>query len=104
MVFAGLPEPECNVDLGDDRFFLACVDLYLRAWSVVVEYEGDHHRTDPQQYDRDLRRYEALAAAGYVTVRVSKEAMRRPRDVAERIYRALVSRGYVGPSTVFGPD
>ena len=104
MVFAGLPDPECNVDLGDERFFLARVDLYLRDWNVVVEYEGDQHRTDVKQFHRDLGRYEQLAAAGYLAVRVSKEAMLKPREVAARIYRALVSRGYDGPPPDFGSE
>ena len=104
MVFAGLPDPECNVDLGDEWFFLARVDLYLRDWNVVVEYEGDQHRTDVKQFHRDLGRYELLAAAGYLAVRVSKEAMLQPREVAARIYRALVSRGYDGPPPDFGSE
>jgi hypothetical protein len=104
IVLAGLPEPECNVELGDELFFIGRVDLYLRAWNVAVEYEGDQHRTNAKQYDRDLGRYEDLAAAGYLTVRVSKEAMRKPRNVADRIYRALVSRGYTGPPPHFGAE
>jgi hypothetical protein len=104
IVLCGLPVPECNVDLGDEHFFIACVDLYLGAWRVVVEYEGDQHRTDARQFDRDLGRYEELAAAGYLAVRISKVAMRRPRDVAARIYRALASRGYDGPPPEFGPE
>ncbi|MFT4164031.1 MAG: hypothetical protein QM650_02175 [Microlunatus sp.] len=104
LVLSGLPEPDCNVDLGDDFWFIACVDLYLRGWNIAIEYEGDHHRTDAATYGKDLSRFEALAAAGVLAIRVSKTHMRRPREVADRIYAALVSRGYDGPPPMFGPS
>ncbi|HYI60094.1 MAG TPA: hypothetical protein VEX66_18140 [Microlunatus sp.] len=57
IVLAELPEPECNVDLGDELFFIGRVDLYLRAWNVAVEYEGDQHRKRAKQFagSRPLR-------------------------------------------------
>ncbi len=103
-VLCGLPEPECNIDLGDDWFFLGRVDLYLRRWGIVVEYEGDQHRSDPGQFQYDIGRYEELTAAGYLVVRITKVAMRDPRQVATRIYRALVSRGYDDPPPTFGAE
>lgn len=104
VVLSGLPEPECNVELGDEWFFLGRVDLYLRAWNVALEYEGDHHRTDARTYGHDLQRYEQLAAAGVLVIRVSKEHLRRPRTVVHRIHAALVSRGYTGPPPTFGTE
>lgn len=98
LVLSGLPEPACNVDLGDDLWFIACVDLYLRGWNIAIEYEGDHHRTDAAAYGKDLNRFEALAAAGVLAIRVSKTHMRRPREVVDRIYAALVSRGLRRPT------
>lgn len=104
IVLAGLPEPVCNVDLGDDYFFIGRVDLYLPEWNVAVEYEGDQHRTDPRVFGHDLERCEQLAASGVLVVRVSKTHLRRPRDVIARIHAALVSRGYRGPAPVFGAE
>ena len=104
IVLAGLPEPECNVNLGDEWFFIGRVDLYLRAWNIAVEYEGDHHRTDAKTYGGDLLRFEELNASGVLAIRVSKEHLRRPRDVVRRVHAALVSRGYEGPVPVFGAE
>jgi thioredoxin reductase len=104
IALSGLPEPECNVDLGDEWFFIARVDLYLREWDIAVEYEGDQHRTDSRVHARDLKRYEALAASGVLPVRVAKDHLRHPCEVAWRIFDALVSRGYDGPPPSFGPD
>ncbi len=39
-----------------------------------------------------------------LVIRVSKEHLRRPREVVGRIHAALVSRGYDGPAPVFGPE
>lgn len=104
VVLCGLPEPEGNVELGDEWFFIGRVDLYLRAWDIALEYEGDHHRTDATTYGHDLQRYEQLAAAGVLVIRVSKTHLRSPRDVARRIDAALRSRGYDGPAPVFGAE
>jgi hypothetical protein len=104
IVLAGLPEPACNVDLGDEWFFVGRVDLYLREWNIAVEYEGDQHRSDARVFGHDLERYERLAASGVLVVRVSKVHLRRPRDVVVRIHAALVSRGYRGPAPVFGAE
>lgn len=104
IVLAGLPEPTCNVDLGDEHFFIGRVDLYLREWNIAVEYEGDQHRTDARVFGHDLERYEQLAASGVLVIRVSKTHLRRPRDVVGRIHAALVSRGYRGPAPDFGTE
>jgi hypothetical protein len=104
LVLAGLPEPECNTEISDQRGFIARVDLYLRAWRVAAEYEGDQHRTDPYTYAKDLGRYEQLAAFGVLSVRVAKAHLNRPRDVVGRVYVALVSRGYDGPAPVFSRE
>jgi len=104
IVLAGLPEPACNVDLGDEWFFIGRVDLYLREWNIAVEYEGDQHRSDAKVFGHDLGRYEQLAASGVQVIRVSKVHLRRPRDVVGRIHAALVSRGYRGPAPTFGPE
>lgn len=99
-----LPEPACNVDLGDEWCFIGRVDLYLREWNIAVEYEGDQHRTDARVFGHDLERYEQLAASGVLVVRVSKVHLRRPREVVGRIHAALVSRGYRGPAPAFGAE
>lgn len=104
LVLAGLPEPECNVNIVGEHGFIARVDLYLRAWRIAGEYEGDQHRTDPGQYAKDLRRYEQLAAVGVIPVRVAKQHLKRPREVARRFHDALVSRGYDGPPPDFSAE
>ena len=68
LVLAGLPEPECNVDVGNEHFFIARVDLLYRRWKIVLEYEGDQHRTERQQWLRDIDRAEWLGDEGYLVL------------------------------------
>ena len=71
---AGLPEPEINYWIYDDHGqFLTESDLVYPEEKVVLEHEGDHHRTDAQQWRRDIARRESLEDAGWRVVRVSAD-------------------------------
>ncbi|WP_207407140.1 endonuclease domain-containing protein [Rathayibacter sp. SD072] len=95
LVTAGLPEPELQVELFDALGKIGRVDLLYRTWRVVVEYEGDHHRSDRAQWDRDLIRYERLAAAGWTVVRIASASFDAdPAGCAHRVRRALVAGGW----------
>lgn len=100
LVLAGLPEPECNPWIDGVRRS-GRVDLLFRTFRVIVEYEGDQHRTDSKQWQKDIDRGEDFGGVGYLTVRVTKEHARHPRSVARRVHEALVSRGYRGPQPMF---
>lgn len=101
LVFARLPEPQPNLNLGDEHDFLARCDLVYLAYKVIVEYDGDQHRLSRRQRERDIKRREALERAGWLMVVVTAEGMRHPREVVRRVHRALVERGYCGPEPVF---
>ncbi|QHF23715.1 DUF559 domain-containing protein [Rathayibacter sp. VKM Ac-2804] len=91
LIRAGLPEPELNVELYDaDGVFVARVDLLYRDQWVVVEYDGDQHRTDQKQYERDIARSEAIQALGYRHLRVRLSGLvGHPEATAARVRRAL---------------
>jgi hypothetical protein len=95
LVLAGLPEPACNVVLGDAEFPIGRVDLAYLHWKVIIEYEGDQHRTDARQWNIDINRQEQFTAAGWTVIRVTAEAMRRPRSVVRRVLGALRAAGLV---------
>ena len=70
LIEAGLPVPEVNVNIYDlDGVFLARADLFFRKARVIVEYDGDQHRTDRAQFVKDIQRTTRLAAAGYLVLR-----------------------------------
>ena len=101
LVLAGLPEPTCNITLGTDDYPIGTVDLLLEAYKVILEYEGDHHRTDKRQWNVDIGRVDGFTAEGYRVLRVTAEHMRRPRTLVHRVHAALVAGGYTGPAPVF---
>lgn len=104
IVLAGLPEPDVNpVVLARGRP-VGRVDLLLWAYRTVIEYEGDQHRTDRAQWNRDIRRQEQLVGDGNRLVRVTAERMRSPRAVVLTIHEALVEGGYRGPEPVFDAE
>jgi hypothetical protein len=94
---AGLPEPEVNTSIVDAAGRpLGRGDLVFRAWRVVVEYDGDEHRTNTVQYDRDITRIEDFVHADWSVVRVRKHGLfGRPEQTAGRVARALAARGWL---------
>ncbi|MBW9094946.1 hypothetical protein JNB62_14750 [Microbacterium jejuense] len=93
LVDAGLPEPELNFEVFEGNVRLGAVDLAYPAHRVAIEYEGEHHLLDPAQWDYDIKRYERLAAAGWIVVRVTKtELFGSPREFVRRVREAIRSR------------
>ncbi len=98
VVDAGLPEPEVNVSITGSRGeFLGRADLVYRRWRVIVEYDGDQHRTDTRQFDRDVRRLERFAAHGWTVVRITGRAFFGDRAATvARVRHALIAAGWRG--------
>ena len=91
LVRAGLPEPELNAPIAV-RGRTLHGDLVYRSRRVVLEYEGDQHRTDAGQWAHDLERYNDLSEAGWLVIRASRKLS--DTDLAARATRALISRGW----------
>jgi Protein of unknown function (DUF559) len=93
---AGLPEPEVNPELfAPDGTFLGRADLVYRRWWVIVEYDGDQHRTSTRQFDRDSRRLDDFAANGWRVVRITGRSFSTdPAGCAARVRRALLTAGW----------
>jgi very-short-patch-repair endonuclease len=66
---------------------------YLR-YKVLVEYDGWQHERDGRQRQRDRVRLEELAAAGWTVIVVTSRDLAFPADVASRVRRALIARGW----------
>jgi hypothetical protein len=93
---AGLPEPELNIDIFDDRGgWLARGDLAYPQFKVLVEYDGMQHGTDRRQFVRDVERLEDLTRAGWRINRVMNEHLiRDPGGVIRRVSQSLRARGW----------
>lgn len=85
----GFPDPECNgvIRMGPDRSTHG--DLVFREYRVVLEYEGDQHRTNVRQWRRDVDRLNDLAKAGWHVIRIHAETPEAAwRDWLESALRA----------------
>ncbi|QYF73816.1 hypothetical protein [Cryobacterium sp. PAMC25264] len=90
---AGFPEPETNIYLplraGRKR---VRGDLVYLSYRVLIEYDGEHHRTDSVQYARDLERLDDVMADGWRVIRVVKDTP--TSEILARVDDALRSRGW----------
>lgn len=91
LVLAGLPRPEVQVSIHDDRGrFLARPDLLYRAARLAVEYDGGNHR---DRLVDDDRRQNRLTAAGIQSLRfTAADVYGSPSLVAIQVRQALASR------------
>ena len=102
IIRAGLPEPEVAFVIRDARLagFEPTVDLAYPAYRVAIEYEGDHHRS-PDQFRRDIARYERLQDVGWIVIRASAIDVAdgdtaASGEVIDRIGARLRQRGWHG--------
>lgn len=92
----GFPEPQVNLPIVDAAGDLVAIgDLVWEEYRVVCEYDGDQHRTDRRQYERDLDRLEHLRWEGWHVVRAQQRHLRAERHtLRRRVARALLAGGY----------
>lgn len=76
--------------LGVNGMPVAYLDMGWERYMVAVEYDGDHHRSDRQQYVKDIRRGEMLERMGWIVIRVVAEDRRV--DILRRVTAALAER------------
>ena len=98
IVRAGLPEPEVNPRILDALGrLLGHGDLTYPRYKVLVEYDGEQHRTDDAQYVIDVERLEAFARDGWICVRILKHhAVDDFAPAIRKVQRALEDRGWPG--------
>ncbi len=98
LVRAGLPEPALNVAVtAPNGRVLGRGDMVYDRWRTVVEYDGDQHRTNTRQYDRDIHRLDSFRDAGWKVVQVRSRGLFVDRaDTISRIRAALRAGGWPG--------
>ena len=81
---------ELQVDLHDDEGWIGRFDLVDRERRVIVEFDGEQHRTNTAQYRKDLRRLDRVRDAGYIVIRLlAEDVIDRPRATAIHIAAKL---------------
>lgn len=92
----GLPEPELDVEIHGSRGrLLGITEVAYQEYGVLVEIEGDHHRTSREQWIRDIDKYTAYLAEGLDVIRLTSAHVRGANPTATRTVReALIRRGW----------
>lgn len=88
---AGLPEPACGYPVhGVDGRVIGVFDQAWPRHRVLGEYDGDQHRISTIQYEKDIRRFDAAAEAGWTVIRVRARGLGDgSRETVARFRRAL---------------
>lgn len=95
IVDAGLPEPEVNPEVwGPNGEWLGRGDMVYFRWKVLVEYDGDQHRTDTVQYEKDMARRERFRRANWDGVYIRKRGLQHGDETVERVRAALLRAGW----------
>jgi hypothetical protein len=90
LVRDGLPRPVTQILVVKQGHKPRRIDMGWPQWRVGVEYDGEQHFNNPDDYADDIVRLEFLTAEGWTIVRVSARQLRYARDeILRRVRRAL---------------
>ena len=85
----GLPRPEVQVNLGDDRNGIGRADLYYPSARLILEFDGTNHR---DRLVADNRRQNLLLSAGFQLLRFTAGDIYNQPDLVEaQVRRALAA-------------
>ncbi|WIM86267.1 hypothetical protein PT015_15270 [Candidatus Mycobacterium wuenschmannii] len=74
LIRAGFPRPQTQIPVHDEYGqLIAVLDMGWEDVKLAVEYDGDQHRTDRRQFNKDIHRLEDVTELGWVVVRVTAE-------------------------------
>jgi hypothetical protein len=90
LISAGFPRPQTQIPVYDEYgVLIAVIDMGWEDIKVGADYEGDHHRSR-RQFNKDIRRAEAVANQGWIDVRVTVEDCEP--DIIRRVADARARR------------
>ena len=79
LIDAGLPEPQINPSIKLPSGRVVRPDLAYRAARLLIDYEGDHHRTDAETWFDDIERVRDVVDAGHMHLRVTRGDLAREK-------------------------
>lgn len=83
----GFPRPQTQIPvLSPSGFPLYYLDMGWPEVMIAVEYDGDQHRADRQQFVKDIARLDYVQSLGWIAVRVVTE--NRRADIMRRVRAA----------------
>ena len=92
LIRGGLPEPEINHQLVDTETGKEVrPDFRFRKYKLILEYQGDYHRTK-SQWRKDMTRRSRLEALGWYVMELNADDLRDPAELLARIRQVLARR------------
>lgn len=85
----GLPDPVCQLDIGDDDGWIGRVDLAYSDRRLVIEVDSDLHHSTVVDRQADRIRDGRLSAAGWRVERITGAELDRPAALADRLRTIL---------------
>ncbi|WP_434810589.1 hypothetical protein [Microbacterium sp. bgisy189] len=97
---AGLPHPTLQLEVrAVNGRLIGVADAAYERYGVLVEVEGDHHRTDRRQWARDIEKHAAYVALGWEVIRLTSAHIRARVPAAPALVRAVLTRRGWAPLT-----
>ncbi|GAB3801190.1 hypothetical protein GCM10028798_16790 [Humibacter antri] len=95
---AGLPDPHLDYDVfAANGTPIGFTEFAYPEYRVLTEYDGDHHRTDRKQWQRDVDKHSACVDAGREVVRLTSGLVYpSAKPAIARIRTALIRGGWRG--------
>lgn len=93
LVLGGLPLPQVNRSIveANGKVF-ARLDLRYAREKVAIEYQGDYHRTNREQWRKDMSRRARLEAQGWYVIEINADDLREPGELVRLIGSVLSAR------------
>lgn len=89
LVTSGLPTPDINHPLVDTQTGRQVrPDFTFPSHRLILEYQGDYHRTRTQ-WRRDMTRRARLESQGWTVMELNADDLNDPRELVTRIQRSL---------------
>ncbi len=88
----GLPEPVVQCEVWAGSQLLGRTDLAYPVWKIAIEYEGDGHRTDKEQWRKDIQRQRYLEDEGWIVLRLTQADLDAKELLLASIHRAIAAR------------
>ncbi|MGO2746148.1 endonuclease domain-containing protein [Microbacterium sp.] len=94
IIGSGLPEPTVQHEVWVAGEMIARLDLAYPRLKIGIEYDGDGHRTEKDEWRRDIRRQRALHADGWNTLHLTEDDLAEDeRDTfIEQVRHAIAMR------------
>jgi very-short-patch-repair endonuclease len=87
LIQRGLPRPEVQVKLGDEKNPIGRADLYYPSARLILEYDGGNHR---DRLVEDNRRQNRLLSAGFRLLRFTAGDIYNEPDVVAALVRSAL--------------